>query len=408
MLTRHGHSPALLPLALVAALAAAAPSPAAAQGADLDALLSRALVLHQSGDLEGAAALYVQILRAAPEAARLRSNLGAAYAGLGRYDEAIEEYRKALTAEDDPAIRRNLALALQKAGRPQEAAAESRLLLERDPANRDALLTLADSLLRLGDAKGAVAALQPAAAAAPDDKAVAYLLGTALLEQGKTDDAQAVMDRVFRDDSPEAHVLLGSMYSRRQEWKKAVAELGKARAANPALPLVNFLYGEAVMKESNDWEGAKAAFRAELALNPSHFEANLLLGTLLREEGRHEEALLHLQQAARVRGDDLALRFSLGAAYLSLGRVAEAQPLLESVAAAAPKHVPTHLQLAVLYHRLGRNEDSTRERATVQRLQKDAESRTFQGVRDSVADLMGRTSTPDAAKENAPAKEEKK
>ncbi len=384
------------------AVMTAAASPAVAQESDLDTLLSRAVVLHQSGDLEGAAALYVQILRAAPGAARLRSNLGAAYAGLGRYDEAIEEYRKALAAEDDAAIRRNLALALQKAGRSGEAAAEARRLLERDPGNRDAILTLADSLIRLGDAAGAVEALRPAVAAAPDDKAFSYLLGTAVLGAGRTDAAQAVMDRVFRDDSPEAHVLLGSMYSRRKEWSKARAELEKARAAGPKLPLVNFLYGEALMKDTNDWEGAKAAFRAELAIDPSHFEANLLLGTLLREEGRHEEALVYLQQAARVRAGDLALRFSLGATYLGLGRTAEALPLLEGVSAAAPNHLPTHLQLAVLYHRLGRTADAARERAAVQRLQKDAEANTFQGVRESVSDLMGRTTAP------APAREEKK
>jgi tetratricopeptide (TPR) repeat protein len=401
--TRLAHLPVLLPAALVAALCAAASAGASVQDPDLDGLLSRALVLHQSGDLEGAAALYVQILRAAPGAARLRSNLGAAYAGLGRYDEAIEEYRKALAAEDDPAIRRNLSLALQKAGRPQEAAEEARRILERDPANRDAVLTLADSLMRLGDDAGAIEALRPAVAAAPDDKAFAYLLGTAFLEAGRTAEAQAVMDRVFRDDSPEAHVLLGSMYSRRKEWSRARGELEKARTAAPKLPLVNFLYGEALMKDTNDWEGAKAAFRDELALNPSHFEANLLLGTLLREEGRHEEALVYLLQAARVRGDDLALRFSLGAAYLALGRVAEAEPLLEGVAAAAPNHLPTHLQLAVLYHRLGRAADAARERAAVQRLQKDAEASTFQGVRESVSELMGRADTAPA-----PAKEPKK
>ena len=83
---------------------------------------------------------------------------------------------------------------------------------------------------------------------------------------------------------------------------------------------MNFLYGEALMKERNDWAGAAAAFRAELEIDPNHFESNLLLGTLLREGGQSEEALARLEHASRLRGEDLAVKFSLGAAYLAAGR----------------------------------------------------------------------------------------
>lgn len=375
---------------------------AAAQAPDLDALLSRALELHQAGDLKGAADLYVQILTVVPGASHVRSNLGAAWAGLGRYEDAVDQYQQALKQEDDPSIRRNLALALVKTGKIQEAAAEAERALLAQPGDRDALLLLADCRLRLGETQGAIDLLKPAEAASPDDKAVAYLLGTALLDANRTGEAQIVMDRLFRDDSPESHVLLATMHERHKDWASALAELEKARAGNPRLPLVNFLYGECQMKQRNDWAGAAAAFRKELEIDPNHFESNLLLGTLLREEGRHEEALAYLTRAARARGDDLAVRFSLGAAYLGLGRTAEAQPLLEAVAAAAPSHVPTHMQLAILYHRLGRPEDATRERAAVLRLQKDAETRSFQGVRESISDLIGKSGDPAASEMKKP------
>ncbi len=384
----------LVPPALAAVLLAAAPLPA--QESDADAMLSRALVLHQSGDLEGAAALYVQVLRAFPGAARIRSNLGAAYAGLGRYDEAIEQYRRALQTEDDASIRKNLALALQKAGRTREAAEEGARLLTADPTNRDALLLLADCRLRLGDNREAVDLLGPAASAAPGDKAVAYLLGTALLELGRPGDAQVVMDRVFRDDSPEAHVLMGLMHTKRQNWAAARAELAKALAVNPGLPVVNFLYGQALLKEM-DWAGAKAGFEAELRIDPSHFESNLLLGNLLREEGRTAEALGLLSRAARVRPDDLAVQFSMGAADLAEGRLEEARGLLERVAAAAPSHLPTQAQLAVLYTRLGEKERAAAARARAVSLQKEAETRSFQGAGETMKDLIGKSSSLPAA-----------
>ena len=382
--------PAFRPLLLAAVLSAAGPAVARPQDADLDALLSRAVVLHQSGDYEGAAALYVQILRRVPQASRVRSNLGVAWAAVGRYEDAIDQYRQALSAEDDPGIRQNLATALLKLGRTEEAGAEARRILEAQPGNLPALVLLADCLLRQGEDARAVELLRGAPATALDDKAAAYLLGTALLNLDRVTEAQTVMDRVFRDDSPEAHVLLGSMQSRRGDWLAALAEFERARTANPKLPLVNFLYGEALMKGRNDWAGAAVAFRAELEIDPNHYESNLLLGTLLREGGQNAEALVRLEHAARLRKEDLAVKFSLGAAYLAAARLDEARPLLEEVAVAAPGHLPTQMQLAQLYTRLGRPEDAARARASVLRLQKEADTRSFQGVRESISDLIGR------------------
>jgi tetratricopeptide (TPR) repeat protein len=376
--------------ALVVGLLAGRATPAQ-ESVEAEALLSRAVVLHQSGDLEGAAALYVQVLRAFPEAARIRSNLGAAYAGLGRYDEATEQYRRALLTEDDASIRKNLALSLQKAGRTGEAAEEAARLLASDPANRDALLLLADCRLRLGENQAAVDLLAPAAAAAPDDKAVAFLLGTALLELGRPGDAQVVMDRVFRDDSPEAHLLMGLLHTKKQDWTAARAELEKARAANPSLPGLNFLLGQALLKEM-DWAGARAGFEAELRIDPNHFESNLLLGNLLREEGRTKEALEYLERAGRVRPDDLALQFSTGAACLAAGRLDEARGRLEQVAVAAPSHLPTQAQLAMLYARTGEKEKAAAARARAVALQKEADARSFQGAGDVMRDLIGKSS----------------
>jgi cytochrome c-type biogenesis protein CcmH/NrfG len=152
------------------------------------------------------------------------------------------------------------------------------------------------------------------------------------------------------------------------------------------------------MKERNDWAGAASAFRAELEIDPNHYESNLLLGTLLREGGQADEALPRLEHAARLRGEDLAVKFSLGAAYLATGRMTEAQRLLEEVARAAPGHLPTQMQLAVLYTRLGRPQDAAAARARVARLTKEADARSFQGVRESISDLLGKSADPGAEK----------
>jgi tetratricopeptide (TPR) repeat protein len=387
-------------LAFVALASVLGTTPGWAQE-DLDGLLSRAVVLHQTGDLEGAAALYVQFLRAAPGAARVRSNLGAAHAGLGRFDDAIVEYRKALEAEDDPSIRQNLALATMKAGRLEEAAQEADHVLLQQPSNRNMALIAADCRLRLGQDAKAVELLQPLAVAAPDDKAVAYALGTALLNLDRIAEAQVVMDRVFRDDSPEAHLLLGAMHARRGDSAAAVAEYEKALAANPKLPVANFLNGQALLEKS-DWAGAAAAFRREVEIDPNHYDANLLLGNLLRKEGRHEEALRYLTPAARLKPSDPAVKFALGATFVAIGRAADAVPLLEQVRAEIPDHLPTHMQLAVAYVKLGRTQDAAREKLRVAELQKEADARTFSDARERLTDILGQGPKPAESQPKTP------
>src|SRR5215813_11615947 len=97
-----------------------------AQGsADVEREFERATQLHQSGDLQGAVRAYLAILSTNPARVDVRSNLGAAYSALGRYEEAIEQYKRALVIDGtNYAIRFNLALAYYKAAWFTEAAAE--------------------------------------------------------------------------------------------------------------------------------------------------------------------------------------------------------------------------------------------------------------------------------------------
>ena len=390
----------LLPLALLALLTAPAPtSSAQAPGpadspADPGALLASAVSLHQKGDVEGAVALYERVLALGAESPVLRSNLGAAYAGLGRYEDAIEQYGRALASDGgNVAIRRNLALAFYKAGRLTDAAGEAEKVLAAQPENEAATLLLADCRFRLGQNARVIEILQPLLARASPERAVSYLLGMALLAEGRTAEAQAAIDRVLRDDSAEAHVFLAMMYARDEDCAKAMPEIRQALDANARVPLVNFLNGQCLMDERrNDFAGAIEAFRAELATFPNHFESNLFLGNLLREGGQSDEALPFLERAARLRPADVAAQFSLVAVYVALGRTEEALPLLERVAAAAPDHLQTQMQLAVVYHRLGRTADSARAREAVGRLQSEGESRFFSGVSDALGRLLGKTS----------------
>jgi tetratricopeptide (TPR) repeat protein len=383
--------------------APAAPPPEAATDDDPRTLLGLAVAAQQAGEPERAVSLYERVLASVGDEPRILSNLGAAYARLGRYPEAVQRYKRALAlAPSDTAIRQNLALALYKTGDVGKAAEEAARIVAAQPGNPAATLLLAECRLRLGEHDEVVRLLQREDGRPPEDRAAAYLLGSTLLAAGRIGEAQGILDGVLKEDSAEARVVLATMYVRAGDCRKARPEIDRALEMNPHLPFVNYLHGKCLTAdEVNDWKGAAEAFRQELAVNPSHFEANLLLGEVLRQEGRYEEALRYTEHAARLRDDDLAVQFARGALYLALGRTEEALPLLEQVTAAVPDHIQAHVQLAVAYHRLGRTADATRERQAVGHLQTQSENRFFSTVSEGMARLIGKKAT-DAAP--APAK----
>lgn len=98
---------------------------------DLNAL---GVTFCHAGAYDLAIAQLEEAVRLAPEAAILRSNLGAAYYGKGRYADAEREFRLSLELEPArAAIRRFHGRCLAQLGRLPEALEEFRWVLEHSP-----------------------------------------------------------------------------------------------------------------------------------------------------------------------------------------------------------------------------------------------------------------------------------
>lgn len=367
---------ALGAIIVVVAIAVTATAQTSSSGSeDVDQLLARGMELHRAGDLLGAVQNYQIALESDPDRADIRSNLGAAYVALGRFNDGIAEYRKALAVQDDATIRQNLGIALYKAGRMNDAIPEFERVLQADTSNRPAALLMADALLQTGRDQQAVDVLTPRESAFEDDLAYAYVLGTALLNLGDTQRGQVLIDRIFKNgESAEGHLLMGIAQLSKRDYAAAQTELKRAIELNPDLPSVQMLYGR-VQLGLGDREAAIRAFKRELEHYPNSFQANLQLGTLDRIDQRFDQALLHLQRAADLQPDDVAVRHNLAATYLGMGDAGKALGLLEGVVRDAPDYIDAHVLLATTYYRLKRKDDGDRERKIVERLTAEAQAK---------------------------------
>lgn len=331
--------------------------------------LRKAIELHQSGSYTAAIDAYQSFLKVHPEAAGVRSNLGAALAHEGRFGDAIREYSLALSVEPaNRPVRLNLALAYYKSGDIASAIAQLEKVLAADPANMQARLLLSSCYLAAGQNAKVVELLDPVVTVSTDDLGAVYLMGTALVRDGRVERGQIWLDRILKNgDTAEAHLLIGTAKLMANEVSAARVDLERAAALNPKLPGVHSYLALAMLR-SADTPGAAKEFYAELENDPNDFDANLQLGGLLRQEDKLEEARRLLNHALFVRPGDYAARYQIATIDMAQNKIDDARRGLESLVKEAPEFTEAHVTLATIYYRLKRKEDGDKEREIVKKL----------------------------------------
>jgi tetratricopeptide (TPR) repeat protein len=337
-------------------------------------IFARAVQSHQSGDIEGAIRDYQAYLALRPERVDARSNLGAALARLGRYGEAIEQYKRALALDGrNQAVRFNLAMAYYKTARILSASKELETVIAAQPENRNALLMLADCNLRMGEFKKVIELLTPIESAG--NRAVDYMLGLALINDKQLDKGQERIERILRDgDSAEAHVMMGTTYLTITEYDKALKEFKRAVELNPNLPSVNSFYGQTLTRMGAT-EEAMVAFRRELEINPNDFDSCLQMGILLKQDQKMDEARDFFQRALIVRPGEPNARFYIASIDVAQGKLNEALTALEQLVKDAPDFIEAHVMLATVYYRMRRKADGDREQSIVNKLNAERQAK---------------------------------
>jgi tetratricopeptide (TPR) repeat protein len=215
--------------------------------------------------------------------------------------------------------------------------------------------------------------LSPLRVEYPDDHAVIYELGMALLKDNRIPEAQALLDRILSDgESAEAAFLMGQAELLRNEPAAAAAHLKRAVELNPKLPWLHSLYGQALQASGNVDEAA-AQFREELKVNPYDFTANTEIALVLQQDGKPDEALTHVAMALQVRPKDPGALYQRAAIHLSQNLYDPARQELEQLIHDYPNFSEAHAALARVYYKLNRRADGDREAAEARRVREEAQ-----------------------------------
>jgi tetratricopeptide (TPR) repeat protein len=261
--------------------------------------------------------LWMDAVQKAPTKARPHNNLGEQYSKMGRFDDAIAEYEKALNIL--PAFetaRNNLGTAYTEKGMLDEAIQEYKKAIGLNPGYVKAFYNLGVAYLRAGKLDDAIAAYQRVIAINPDYAESHHNLGIAYAQAGKFENAIDSYRRALaiKSNYTRARTDLAMAYMKRGELDIAIAELKKVVANSPDYGEAYFNLGYAYAQRGNLSEAADAYKRAiDKGLSRADVHSNL--GNLYFQQDRLEEAIDEYLQALALQKNFAGAHNNLAMAY---------------------------------------------------------------------------------------------
>ncbi len=253
----------------------------------------------------------------------------------GLYDEAVEQWQKAIALEDDDwYLYQRLGDALAGAGRNDEALAAYDQALSLAPLTAPALRTQAARYQNAGDPAKAIEAYRKALAIDPNYIESRIELGQALINSGDLAGAEQEARRAIAlaPDNPFAHNVLGYALRKQGKDDDAVLSYLKAIELAPNYALAYNNLGVALLSLGRPGD-AESMLSQAVALAPSRSDFQANLARALLDNGKLNPAIDAWVAAVKLAPDVTEYRAGLAAVLLKHGSVEGA--LRESTAALA-------------------------------------------------------------------------
>jgi tetratricopeptide (TPR) repeat protein len=244
-------------------------------------------------------------------------DLGFAENGIGKIDESIAAYRKAVAAKPDVfESNLNLGLQLAKTGQPD---AEKFL--------RDATVLKPTSHVAEGQERAWLSLAHVIEATKPDDAIAAYQRAAAL-----------------QPKDPEPHLAAGLLFEKQNNFADAEHEYKQAELLAPdsldaATGLAN------IYMQGRRFPEAAAELRKVVAAHPDQVDARVELGRVLAADGKNDDAIAELEAAAKLAPGDLTVQRDLADLYSAANKNEQAAGAYRTLIQAHPNDAELHHEL---------------------------------------------------------------
>jgi tetratricopeptide (TPR) repeat protein len=339
------------------------------------------------------------------EKARAKIQVGAQDAAIAAIDQAIAVYKDQAGQEalqQSTALRLLRARLLTQISRFELAITDLQKLTAQQPQNFEALITLASLFASVERWESLKAVIEPIAKRPELRDVVLYLEGRAALANNRAGTARAKFEAAIQALPKEADLLRRSLFFYRglclqklgrheeaitsildaidagfrpetsEEALIASRTLLRADRASEAIPILEAITLNGINPGAEAWAMlgrahlasdtptlALSAFNESLLLDSEQPEALALRGALLRKIGDLEGALADYTKAHQFISSSPVLSYEKGLVLLQLGRLAEAEGVLQIAAQKLITHPTLDLIHATCAYVIGKSESAT-------------------------------------------------
>ena len=280
----------------------------------------------------------------------LQFMLGAAYAGLNEFDDAVSNYRRGLEIKPDYAQGHyNLGNVLEDKGAYDEAALSYLRALALKPDYADAHYNLGVVRQNQGALGRAAASYEAALKINPENAKTHNNLGVIQQSQGDMDQAGACYQRALevKPDYAEAHNNLGGVHQARGALDDAAACYARATQFDPDYAEAHCNLGFA-QKGMGMLDAAMASCVRALEIIPDYAEAHNCIGIVLQEMGAMDDALANYARAVAIKPDYAEAHNNLGAAQKENGAFDASVVSFRRALEINPAYAEAHANLGIV------------------------------------------------------------
>jgi len=286
---------------------------------NMSQLFSRAIALHQAGDINDAEAIYLKLLESDPHSADTLNMLGTVRHQQGNHEEAIRLIG---------------------------------LSLELNPCQSSALNNRGLALYHMQRYDEALASFQEAIALKPDYVAAFHNRGKTLKEMKRHEEALTSYRKAIslKPDFAEVHNDLGALLQEMSRYGDALASYDTAIALTPGCETTYYNRGNA-LRQLTCYDEAVTSYEKAIALKPGYAEAYNNQGIALQALQRHNEAVASCEKAIALKPDYAEAYNDQGVALQGLQRHNEAVASYEKAIELKPEFAEAYHNRGLALHR---------------------------------------------------------
>ncbi|CBN57474.1 MULTISPECIES: tetratricopeptide repeat protein [Kamptonema] len=320
----------------------------------------RGLALGNLGRNEEAIASYDKAIKIKPDYHQAWYKRGNALGDLGQFEEALASYDKTIEIKPDhQEAWFNRGWALRKLGRFEKAITSYDKAIEIKHDDHEAWFYRGYALDDLGRFEEAIASYDKAIEIKHDDHEAWFYRGYALGELGRFEEAIASYDKVieFKPDDYYAWNNRGWALQNLGQFEEAIASYDKVIEFKPDKHEAWYNRGVALFNLGRN-EEAIASYEKVIEFKPDDYYAWNNRGWALQNLGQFEEAIASYDKVIEFKPDKHEAWYNRGVALFNLGRNEEAIASYEKAIEIKPDFYEAWFTRGIVLFKLGRFEEA--------------------------------------------------